>query len=420
MSNLKAGVAKVNITPFLGCPMAGYAGRDRGSETIDDELYCKALVLCDCETKLAIVTNDLIGIDNIFVRRTRELIEEATGIPKSNVLICASHTHFGPEIRRKEEATIEESDDKFDLAYVAVLQKRMVTAVQLANQNLQDAKIGAGKGYADKLSFNRHTIRPDGTAVTTFRLPPNEENLTFGPIDPEVGVVRIDGTNCEPIATIINFACHPVCSVDRMYAISADYPGYAMKSIERELGGICMFTLGCSGNIVPIEREDSSKRKIGVSLAAEAIKTWQWLDLADSIKLKSMQKIIALPLKNRAGSLPVEESGDDVATREIEIQILKVGNLGFVGLPGEVFVEIGRSIKEGARIDNLFPVSLANDSPGYVPIAVAYDQGGYESNSSRFAKGSGEILIDAALELVESCCGVEMENNSHSALSTLN
>ncbi len=391
MSNFKAGVAKVNITPFLGCPMAGYSSRERGSETIDDELYCKALVLYDGETKLAIVTNDLIGISGIFVHRTRELIEKATGIPGSNVLICASHTHFGPEIRRKEEATIKEPDEKFDLAYVAVLQKKMATAVQLADGSLQDAKIGVGKGYTEKLSFNRHTIRPDGTAVTTYRLPPQEEDLTFGPIDPEVGVVRLDSANCEPIATLINFACHPVCSVDRMYAISADYPGYAMKSVERELGGICMFTLGCAGNIVPIEREGISKRKIGVSLAAEVIKTWQWLSLTDSIKLKSVQKIIEFPLK---------EPKDDKETREVEIQVLKVGNLGFVGLPGEIFVEIGTAIKEQSGIENLFPVSLANGSVGYVPIAIAYDQGGYESNSTSFAKGSGEILNNLAIEYI--------------------
>jgi hypothetical protein len=391
MSNFKAGVAKVNITPFLGCPMAGYSSRERGSETIDDELYCKALALYDGETKLAIVTNDLIGVNDIFVRRTRELIENATGIPKGNVLICASHTHFGPEVRHKDEAIIKESDDKFDFAYVTVLQKKMATAVQLADQSLQDAKIGVGKGYTDKLSFNRHTIRPDGTAVTTYRLPPNEENLTFGPIDPEVGVVRLDSADSEPIATLINFACHPVCSVDRMYAISADYPGYAMKSIERESGGICMFTLGCAGNIVPIEREGVSKRKIGTSLAAEAIKTWQWLNLIDSIKLRSIQKTIELPLK---------EPRDDKKTREVEIHVLKIGNLYFVGLPGEIFVEIGTGIKEQSGIENLFPVSLTNGSVGYVPIAIAYDQGGYESNSTSFAKGSGEILQDAALELV--------------------
>lgn len=394
MSDFKAGIAKVNITPFLGCPMAGYSSRERGSETIDDELYCKALVLSDCETKLAIVANDLIGVDSIFVRQTRELIEEATGICKSNVLICASHTHFGPEIRRKGKATIKEPDDRFDLAYVAVLQKKMATAVQLAGQNLQSATIGAGKGYTDKLSFNRHTIRPDGTAVTTYRLPAKEEDLTFGPIDPEVGVVRIDSADSEPIATLINFACHPVCSVDRMYAISADYPGHAMKSIERELGGICMFTLGCAGNIVPIEREGMSKQKIGVSLAAEAIRTWQWISVVDSVRLNSVQRAIKLPLKTPR---------DGKETCEVEIQILRFGKIGFIGLPGEVFVEIGTAIKEQSGIENLFPVSLANDSPGYIPISAAYDQGGYEVNSTTFAEGGGEILRDAALELTESC-----------------
>lgn len=392
MANFNAGAAKVNITPFLGCPMAGYASRDHGSETIDDELYSKALVLYDGDTKLAIVTNDLIGVDDNFVSQTRELVEKAIGISKSSVLICASHTHFGPEIRREEDSTIKPPDDKFDLAYLKVLQKKMVTAVQLADQDLQDAKSTVSKGYTDRLSFNRHTVRSDGTAVTTYRLPPKEENLTFGPIDPEVGVIRIDSVDGEPIATLINFACHPVCSVDRMYTISADYPGYAMKLVERELGGICMFTLGCAGNIVPIEREGISKRKIGVSLAAEVIKTWQWLSFTDSITLKSVQSTIELPLK---------ESKNGKETREIEIQVLKVGNFGFVGLPGEIFVEIGIAIKEQSGIKNLFPVSLANGSPGYVPTAIAYDQGGYESNSTPFAKRSGEILRDTALELVD-------------------
>jgi len=393
MENLKAGVARVNITPFLGCPMAGYSSRDRGSKTIDDELYCKALVLYDGETKLAIVTNDLIGVDDGFVRATRELIEQSTGILQSNVLICASHTHFGPEIRRRKGET-EEANDKFNLAYVAVLQRKMATAVQLANQGLHDAKIDAGKGHTDELSFNRHTIRPDGTAVTTYRLPTNEENLTFGPIDPEVGVVRIDNVNGEPLATIINFACHPVCSVDRMYAISADYPGYAMKAIEKELGGICLFTLGCAGNIVPIERESISKKRIGMSLGGELIKTWQWLDLNDSVELKSMSNKIELPLK---------KASDERCSREVEIQVLKIGKIGFVGLPGEIFVEIGTTIKQQTGIENLFPVSLANGSYGYIPITIAYDQGGYESNSSSFAKGSGEILIDVALEFVSKC-----------------
>jgi len=392
MQNLKAGTCKVNITPFIGCSMAGYASRDRGSETIDDELYCKALVLFDGETKIAIVTNDLIGVDSAFVSQTRELIEKATGICRDNIMICASHTHFGPEIRKEKDAIAKEPDKKFNISYNNILQKKMETAVQMANQNLKDARIGFGKGYTDRLSFNRHTIRPDGKAITTYRLPATEENLTFGPIDPEVGVIRIDDMNSEPIAIIINFACHPVCRTDRMYAISADYPGYAMKIVEKELGGNCMFTLGCAGNIVPIQREGDSKKKIGLSLGAEVIKVSQWLNFTDSISLKSMQKGLQLPLKNLK---------DDKNTLEVEIQALKIGNLCFVGLPGEIFVEIGRSIKEKSGKENLYPISLANGSPGYIPIALAYDQGGYESNSSPFVKGSGELLIEAALELVD-------------------
>jgi hypothetical protein len=267
----------------------------------------------------------------------------------------------------------------------------MATVVQLANQNLEDAGIAVGKGGAMNLSFNRHTIRPDGTAVTSYRLPPKEDNLAFGPIDPEVGVVRVDSLDGAPIATLINFACHPVCGVDRMYAISADYPGHAMGMVEKELGGICMFMLGCAGNIVPIEREGLSREKIGLSLAAEVIKTWQWLQYVDRCELGSAQKVIELPLK---------KPRKDEITRQVEIQALGIDGMSLIGLPGEVFVEIGAAIKGGTRAENVFPVSLANGSPGYVPVSIAYDQGGYESNSSPFAKGSGEILTEEALGLL--------------------
>ena len=56
MGNLKVGAAKIDITPPLGCDMAGYAGRDSGSETIADPLYAKALVFDDGDTQAAIIT----------------------------------------------------------------------------------------------------------------------------------------------------------------------------------------------------------------------------------------------------------------------------------------------------------------------------------------------------------------------------
>ena len=96
MGNLKAGAAKIDITPPLGCDMAGYAGRDQGSETIADPLYAKVLLFDDGDSQAAIITNDLIGVEAEFVDQVRQAIEGATGIPAGNVMISCSHTHFGP------------------------------------------------------------------------------------------------------------------------------------------------------------------------------------------------------------------------------------------------------------------------------------------------------------------------------------
>ena len=96
MLELKAGAAAVNITPFIGGPMSGYT--QMASEETDDSLYCKALVLDDGDTEIALVTNDLIGVHLGLVNRVRTRVTADAGIPGDHVLVCTSHTHFGPEI----------------------------------------------------------------------------------------------------------------------------------------------------------------------------------------------------------------------------------------------------------------------------------------------------------------------------------
>ncbi|MBI1929520.1 neutral/alkaline non-lysosomal ceramidase N-terminal domain-containing protein, partial [Candidatus Poribacteria bacterium] len=293
MGNLKVGTAKVNITPPLGCNMAGYSARNRGSEAIADELYSKALVFDDGRTQVAIITSDLIGLDAAFVNRARLMIEKGTGIPSDHVMMGCSHTHFGPEVR---ESRATSADTPAGNAYVEVLAQKLTTVTQLAQQRLQSARVGVGSGVADKVSYNRHTIRPDGKAQTSYRRPAPNSDLTFGPYDPTVRVLRVDSATGEVMASLIHFACHPVTSTDRMYTISADYPGYAMEVIEKQEGGICLFGLGCAGNIVPIEREGKYPRMIGRSIGGEAIKVLQWIETTGEVRLEVAHQNLSLEL----------------------------------------------------------------------------------------------------------------------------
>ena len=229
MGNLKVGAAKIDITPPLGCNMAGYAGRDSGSETIADALYAKAIVFDDGATQAAIITNDLIGVEATFVDHVRQTIEGTTGIPAGHVMISCSHTHFGPEVRASRAAS---PDNPKNRIYADMLSRQLTTVTQLAQQRLQPARVGAGQGLADQVCYNRHTIRPDGSAQTSYRLPDPDSDLTFGPYDSTVRVLRVDSVTEELVASLIHFACHPVTTTDRMYTISADYPGYAMEVVE--------------------------------------------------------------------------------------------------------------------------------------------------------------------------------------------
>ena len=388
MGNLKVGAAKIDITPPLGCNMAGYAGRDSGSETIADALYAKAIVFDDGNTKAAIITTDLIGVEAIFVDHVRQTVEETTGIPAGNVMISCSHTHFGPEVRASRATA---PDNPKNRIYADMLAQQLTTLTQIAQQRLQPARIGAGNGIADQVSYNRHTIRPDGSAQTSFRLPDPDSDLTFGPYDSTVRVLRVDSVTGELVASLIHFACHPVTTTDRMYTISADYPGYAMEVVETGEGGTCLFGLGCAGNIVPIQREGEYPRMIGRTVGGEAIKVLQWIETSDEVKVRVVHQKHSLELK---------EATDGKTTEEIDLQCIAVGSIYFIGLPGEIFVEIGFDIVNRARRENLFVMSMTNGSIGYIPVEIAYKQGGYESNSSRFRPGCGEQIADAAVELL--------------------
>ena len=195
----------------------------------------------------------------------------------------------------------------------------------------------------------------------SLTLPPPYEGLRFGPVDPEVGLLKIEGeADGDTIATLVNFACHPVSSTDRMYEITADYPGYAMDLVESVEGGICLFALGCAGNIVPIQRKGRSKRQVGLSLGGCALKALQWIQTSDRVRIRAASRTIDLPLRN--GRSQGRKS------RTTEIQVFWLGDVPAIGLPGEVFVELGLRIKKALDASPALVVSLSNDSAGYIPV----------------------------------------------------
>jgi neutral ceramidase len=425
-AELKGGCGKVNITPPLGIPLIGSYGKP--SDDILDELYAKALVLDDGTNTLVIVSCDLLytPLEEI-AGPARKIITEKTGIPEQNILICATHTHSGPEVFTKSKFRTpgDTPPPAIDRSYLDTLVKKIAGSALIAYKDMRQVKIGAAKGQAPEIVYNRRpknkdglvkmaftvppevratrkvVVEPDGDVRTTFVLPDDKTEWKFGPVDPEVCVLKVESMDGEILASLVNFGCHPVSIYPFLStAVSADYPAFVTSVVERAEGGLCLFTLGLAGDAVPYDRGVAQCRQIGRAVGGEALRRLQFMTTTDEITLSGLKKETVFPAKR-----PVAEKAADndkiLEPVTSEIQVLRIGDIYILGLPGEVLVEVGLQIKKRAGLENLFIVTLSNDAIGYVCHSAAYDEGGYEpAGATNLAKGAGEIMIEKSLELI--------------------
>jgi neutral ceramidase len=424
---LKGGCAEVNITPPLGIPLIGSYGK--ASDDVLDELYAKALVLNDGRTTVAIISADLLytPLEEI-TNPVRQIIKEKAGIAEENVLVCGTHTHSGPEVFTRSKVPREGRlpASEVDQSYLRVLVNKISSSVLIAHRGVQDVRIGAAKGQIPEIVYNRRPRSEDGSVKMAFTLPAEvsetkkieigpegyvrvtfdsqseDAKLKFGPIDPEVCVLRVEDMDGQIVGSLVNFGCHPVCIYPSLStSVSADYPAYATQVVERAEGGICLFALGLAGNTVPIQRGVKARKQIGKALGGEALRRLQLVTTTDDVTLSALKSEVRFPTKKAPSSdegKDVEKTADFVAT---EIQLLRLGDIYILGLPGEVLVEVGLEIKKRAGLENLLVVTLANDAIGYVCHSEAYEEGGYEPGSGTdLARGAGEIMVEEALALI--------------------
>jgi hypothetical protein len=298
--------------------------------------------------------------------------------------------------------------------------------------------IGWGTSY---IGINRREKRPDGTVI----LGQNPD----GPIDRAVGVLRIDAAPSEdapngcPLACVVNFCCHPVSQTGTVDHISADFPGKMCEVVETLTEVPCLYLQGASGNINAsiMEPEYEPARTLGVRLGCEVVRVWETIRPQPVAGLEVRSSTVHLP-KIRYGSqenaaalvaaleAEVREHTENPTSLsrlkwaeirleraqrvleswttgvleeplEVELQAWRLGDLALVASPGEIFNQIGVQVKEGSPAAETFFVSCANDSIGYIPIAEAYADGGYEvTHASRVDPPAAGLLTQGCLDLL--------------------
>jgi len=268
-ATLKAGVAQVEITPPTGLSMYGYGNRKGVSTGVLDPLMARVLVLEVGEKRLALVVLDLGRVlAPAWVEHLRANARKSSGIPY--VLVAATHTHSGPAI--DDDYPPREGPDW----ETGVLEK-VSRAIDEAHQHAVGARVGTGYGVA-YIGHNRLRVNPDGT-VTWFET--NKTMIPTAPIDPVVSVLRVDTTAGQPLAILVNYACHPVVFGADNLQYSADWPGVMIRTVEQAFAGSqaqCMFLQGGASDINPFYAvtplgEDAVKMRdwTGARLGSEAV-----------------------------------------------------------------------------------------------------------------------------------------------------
>ncbi len=444
MSRLQAGFARVDITPPLGVPIAGYYVK-RYAEGILDNLEANAIAFSAGEKTAVVISMDIISVGQESMGVYRKQIAEAAGLPYEAVYIACTHTHTGPAVGREEE--------NLNL-YDQYLGTRLADAAVLAMADLKPASLSVARGDAQRVAFIRRYRMKDGKIRTNPGVNNPDTLEPIGTPDTMVQLVRIHREGAREI-DVVHFQVHP--DTIGGCKISADYPRFVRETVENALGGqvYCVYFNGTQGdtnhvNTSPLPGElrgldvntfdDVSRgyehsQHMGRAIAGAALQVWGKTEDVAAGPVSFGQSYIEIP-SNRVGPehipeaeriLALHESGrdDELPYRGMELttvvaeaarikrlehgpdsftlglSAVSVGSVAFAGLPGEPFTYVGRTVKKNSPFQMTLPTCLTNGSEGYFPTIDAYKEGGYEARSSRFQAGVAEKLADSAVALLK-------------------
>jgi len=425
--SLTAGVARACITPPVGFRMGGFGARDHGAEGIHDELYARALYLNDGSSEAAIVSSDLLGMRSPQINRVRELATRLGGINRDRIFLACSHTHGGPLMYSSFEELPAEHQ-----AYLDTICHHLAGAIAEARAAAVPVRLGTSR-TAVRVGANRREHRDDGTTVLGVDL--------AAPTAPWVDVICFErADDGSPLAVLFQHAVHGTCLGGDNYLITADSMGVAARLVEERFpGSSALFLNGCAGNINPHPHGTFElSQRHGTRLGAAAVQALMEIEeKTDQVQLACHCHQVELPLEEarplgeceRAfadiepeytalqgahhrgwnvarqyftarAQLEAARVGAEETHLPLELQVIALNDIALIGLPGEIFVEIGEAITEASPFRLTLPVGYANGAIGYVPTREEVPFGGYEVLWARAAHQGRVIRDDADRVLV--------------------
>jgi hypothetical protein len=447
--DVRAGTARVDITPSWPVMLGGFGQRTTPSEGVLDRVEAKALWLANGRTQLLVITADLIAIPQQVSVPVVEAITATTTLAADQILICASHSHSAPLPFGPSAPGVS--------AYTQLLVDRLIDVGLAAVTDAVGCTVGSGVGEIDVL-FNRRTRgNPD---LVDRRVP--------------VLAVRValDG---RILAVLFGVGCHPVTLGWQNNLISGDFPGAAQRAIEVVLGdGLAMFLNTTEANVIPVTSPNcdaldprgyrggsaADAETIGGALADEVLRVLGRIETTSEVSLGGVRRTMRLEANNAAFDLPTAQErleradrvlaarlGDDFAARAsgylwalasqyvvetdcsedemrevmiaccehlglsariargralepvvVPLQVLRIHDLELLALPGEPLVEVGREWSARANGDRAFVVGLANAHHRYLPLREHFELDDARRQYDTVTAGLGPSAVDRMLD----------------------
>lgn len=437
------GYAKEDITPMADTPvpLAGYGNTDKRMSTgFKDRLYITCVAMTDAnDNTLLMFSGDTIGAT--LIEKLRPAVSAETGIPEENISLTATHTHSGPDVGQTGFQSIQ-----------IFINDYVNNGVKAARKALEDRK--AAKMYyatieTEGLNFIRHYYVEDGTAMGDnfgdqgkLAVSHTSEN------DPTMHLIKFTRGEGNKDVLLMNWRAHPsITGGSTKYDISADFVGSVREYLEKELNCEFAYFQGAAGNVNPrsrITEEDCTKdyKLYGQQLGSFAIRALKdavemetgpikivhhtfvgtvnhtedylikeateirayWSESGDSAKAKEMGEPYGIRNALHAGAIKTRYNLPE--TQNLELYGFAIGDqLAFVTAPNELFADNAQYVEDNSVFEHTIVLGYSNGSLGYMPSDHAFVYTSYETDATRFVRGTAELISAEQLTMLQELKG---------------
>ncbi len=423
---LRVGVAREDITPEVGALLMGYPAPERTATALRDRLSVTALVFERAGRLAALLSLDVIVVDDADVAAIRAGITARTGIPAEHVIVCATQTHSGP-------CTLDVWGwSEKDTAYAGMMIERSIRATVSAHAQLRPAAIGIGIVQSE-VGVNRREIAADHRVVLGVN--------PWAAYDPVMTVLRIDSTS-GPLATLIHYGAHPTVLPGSSRVISRDWPGVMIDRVEALTKAPALFVNGAVGDVAPrmntlgaVGDGETALQEVGTRAAMDAMRAHRAIRDMRDLELAVLSEAFVLPYRPLP---PLDEARRELAASEADKakpgpgamnfkhwlavidaharppqagklyrqSLIQLGPLAFVPFPGEPFAEIVLRLRQSSPYQHTLCLSTACGNTGYFPTRESLHRGGYEVWVARafgariVAENIDDVLVQENLALL--------------------